>query len=125
MKFRAGETKIGGCLFPLVILLISAYITYTLCDLLAQRAAVGFVGAGLTGALGVPTFSRADLGSQAGVGGGAGAAAATPAVKDKGTIHVMATSNGSPYLNWQTRIMYKTFELTRANGGEHMKYFTR
>ena len=24
-------------------------------------------------------------------------------------IHVLATSNGSPYLNWQTRIMYRTF----------------
>ena len=24
-------------------------------------------------------------------------------------VHVLATSNGSPYLNWQTRIMYRTF----------------
>jgi len=124
MKFRAGETRIGGCLFPLAVLLLAAYVTYTLCDLLAQRAAGGVVGAGLVGGLGVPTFSRADLGSQAG-GGGASAAKVSPAVKDKGTIHVMATSNGSPYLNWQTRIMYKTFELTQANGGQHMKYFTR
>jgi len=28
-------------------------------------------------------------------------------------IHVMSTSNGSPYLNWQTRIMYQTFLKVR------------
>ena len=38
-------------------------------------------------------------------------------------IHVMATSNGSPYQNWQTRIMYRTF-LDAAKGSD-MKHFTR
>ena len=50
-------------------------------------------------------------------------------------IHVLATSNGSPYLNWQTRIMYRTFldilqqqqqqQLEQPNAEKHMKYFTR
>ena len=49
-------------------------------------------------------------------------------------IHVLATSNGSPYLNWQTRIMYRTFldilqqqqhQLKQPNAEKHMKYFTR
>ena len=38
-------------------------------------------------------------------------------------IHVMATSNGSPYQNWQTRIMYRTF-LDAAKNSD-MKHFTR
>ena len=38
-------------------------------------------------------------------------------------IHVMATSNGSPYQNWQTRIMYRTF--LDAQKGSDMKHFTR
>eukprot|EP00887_Chlorella_sp_A99_P004360 scaffold15.g4360.t1 len=42
------------------------------------------------------------------------------------TIHVLATSNGSPYCNFQTRIMYATFKLTQAMpGGEKMVAFTR
>ena len=38
-------------------------------------------------------------------------------------IHVMATSNGSPYQNWQTRMMYRTF--LDAQKGSDMKHFTR
>ena len=38
-------------------------------------------------------------------------------------IHVLATSNGSPYLNWQTRVMYKTFQNVQR--GSDMKHFTR
>jgi len=110
LKFRASETRLGGLLVQAVVLAISAYLTYLLCDSLATSAA----------GVAQPAFSRADLGSQA-----VTAAVEQAPKSDKGTIHVMATSNGSPYLNWQTRIMYKTFELTRAEGGEHMKYFTR
>lgn len=110
LKFRASETRLGGLLVQTVVLAISAYLTYLLCDSLATSAA----------GVAQPAFSRADLGSQA-----VTAAVQQAPKSDKGTIHVMATSNGSPYLNWQTRIMYKTFELTRAEGGEHMKYFTR
>ena len=40
-----------------------------------------------------------------------------------GGIHVLATSNGSPYLNWQTRVMYKTF--TDVAKGSDMRHFTR
>ena len=45
-------------------------------------------------------------------------------------IHVLATSNGSPYLNWQTRIMYRTFldvvvTENKNGGGGDLKYFTR
>ena len=38
-------------------------------------------------------------------------------------IHVLATSNGSPYLNWQTRVMYKTFKDVAK--GSDMCHFTR
>ena len=38
-------------------------------------------------------------------------------------IHVLCTSNGSPYLNWQTRIMYRTFQ--KAAVGSDMLHFTR
>jgi hypothetical protein len=38
-------------------------------------------------------------------------------------IHVMCTSNGSPYLNWQTRIMYQTFLTVQP--GSDMLHFTR
>ena len=38
-------------------------------------------------------------------------------------IHVMCTSNGSPYLNWQTRIMYRTFQ--KVQPGSDMLHFTR
>ena len=43
---------------------------------------------------------------------------------EKGSgIHVLATSNGSPYLNWQTRVMYKTFKDVAK--GSDMRHFTR
>lgn len=38
-------------------------------------------------------------------------------------IHVLCTSNGSPYLNWQTRIMYRTFQ--KVQPGSDMLHFTR
>lgn len=40
-------------------------------------------------------------------------------------IHVMATSNGSPYLNWQTRIMYATYKKVASMPGSDLKHFTR
>ena len=43
-------------------------------------------------------------------------------------VHVLATSNGSPYLNWQTRIMYRTFlDVMQKQNDEtnDMKFFTR
>eukprot|EP00897_Mesotaenium_endlicherianum_P007849 jgi/Mesen1/7092/ME000369S06419 len=43
----------------------------------------------------------------------------------KGSIHVMATSNGSPYMNWQTRIMYHTYLKVASQPQSDMRYFTR
>jgi len=41
-------------------------------------------------------------------------------------IHVIMTSNGSPYLNFQTRILYRTFlRAQKMPGGERMVAFTR
>eukprot|EP00245_Coleochaete_scutata_P006796 TRINITY_DN21580_c0_g1_i1.p1 TRINITY_DN21580_c0_g1~~TRINITY_DN21580_c0_g1_i1.p1 ORF type:complete len:801 (+),score=219.38 TRINITY_DN21580_c0_g1_i1:188-2590(+) len=40
-------------------------------------------------------------------------------------IHVMVTSNGSPYMNWQTRIMYYHYNKVANLPGSDMKYFTR
>jgi hypothetical protein len=58
--------------------------------------------------------------------GGGDAADAVAAASVTPTIHVVFTSNGSPYLNWQTRIMYATFkEVQATKEGKHMKYFTR
>lgn len=62
----------------------------------------------------------------------AGQAAATSqtqstAFPSKGTnIHTLVTSNGSPYLNFQTRIMYGTYKKVQAMpGGERLVAFTR
>ncbi|CAD7702596.1 unnamed protein product [Ostreobium quekettii] len=42
------------------------------------------------------------------------------------TIHTLVTSNGSPYQNIQTRIMYATYKLAQQmDGGERMVAFTR
>ena len=49
----------------------------------------------------------------AGANGGAVAVARPAAGKPYG-IHTVCTSNGSPYLNWQTRIMYKTYQKARG-----------
>jgi hypothetical protein len=40
-------------------------------------------------------------------------------------IHVLATSNGSPYLNWQTRIMYQTYTNVASRSNGDMRHFTR
>ena len=43
-----------------------------------------------------------------------------------GGIHTVCTSNGNPYSNYQTRIMYGTYLRARAMpGGEAMRHFTR
>ncbi|KAL4424219.1 hypothetical protein ABPG75_001520 [Micractinium tetrahymenae] len=42
------------------------------------------------------------------------------------TIHVFITSNGKPYVNWQTLVLYGTFlRAQRMPGGEKMAAFTR
>lgn len=41
-------------------------------------------------------------------------------------VHVLVTSNGTPYLNFQTRILYRTYLRARAMpGGDKMVAFTR
>lgn len=32
---------------------------------------------------------------------------------EEGSIHVMVTSNGNPYMNWQTQLMYYTYNKVR------------
>ena len=42
------------------------------------------------------------------------------------TVHTLCTSNGSPYVNFQNRIMYATYQLAqRQPGGELLAAFTR
>lgn len=42
------------------------------------------------------------------------------------TFHTICTSNGSPYVNFQNRIMYGTFKMAqKMAGGEDMVAFTR
>jgi hypothetical protein len=119
LRLRSGETRIGRLFLPGLVLLLAGYVTYHFCQGIAASA---FAAGGLGS-----TFARADLGAQlaardgAASGGltrsGDAAAATTPRaefVAEPGTIHVMATSNGSPYLNYQTRIMYKTFTMVRS-----------
>lgn len=100
LKLRTQDTAIGRILLPLAALALSAVFTFYACETLAASA----------------VQARRDavaLGAAGGVAGGARMGGASAA----GTIHVMATSNGSPYLNYQTRIMYKTFELVRFRRG--------
>jgi hypothetical protein len=42
------------------------------------------------------------------------------------TVHTICTSNGSPYTNFQNRIMYATYKMAhKAPGGEILAGFTR
>lgn len=46
--------------------------------------------------------------------------------KEGEEIHVLMTSNGVPYLNFQTRLLYRTFlRAQRMPGGDKMVAFTR
>ena len=120
VRLRTGETRIGRLLLPGLVLVFATYITFQLCQGVAAQAFAAARSAAAAGAAGATPFRRDDLGSQAALGGGAVAstrtapALAAAAGDDRGTIHVMATSNGSPYLNYQTRIMYKTFTMARG-----------
>ena len=136
-RFKTTDTRLGRLLFPGLVFLAAAYLTFTAGGLLADRAAwvtraagggagdSGFsrkgVVEGVVSLSSSPPFTRRDVGTQVTAGADAGAAASkTP------TIHVVFTSNGSPYLNWQTRLMYATFkEVQATHEGRHMKYFTR
>lgn len=42
------------------------------------------------------------------------------------TVHTLCTSNGSPYTNFQNRIMYATYKLSqKMPGGDALVAFTR
>ena len=62
-------------------------------------------------------------GGGGGGGGSIGGASGGNSLPEARGIHVMCTSNGSPYLNWQTRIMYRTF--LDVQPGSDMLHFTR
>ena len=120
VRLRTGETRIGRLLLPGLVLVFAAYVTFQLCQGIAAQAFAAARAAAAAGAVGATPFRRDDLGSQAALGGAVASTRTAPAViaaaasDDRGTIHVMATSNGSPYLNYQTRIMYKTFTMARG-----------
>ena len=141
-RFKSSDTRLGRLLFPGLVFLAATYLTFTAGRLLADRAAWvtraasaaaggsggrvegGGVDGGSGGVLSIAApFTRRDVGTQ--VASGAGDAVVAAASKTP-TIHVVFTTNGSPYLNWQTRIMYATFKEVQATvEGKHMKYFTR
>jgi hypothetical protein len=64
---------------------------------------------------------------QANAGMDIGAAADHPEWPRKGNkVHTMCTSNGSPYTNFQNRIMYGTYKLAQTMpGGDVLAAFTR
>lgn len=97
-KLRTGETRIGRWLLPLAVTAAAAFATYSACEAVASSARAVHTRGGAAALVAVSLAGR------------------SPAAGDTGTIHVMSTSNGSPYLNWQTRIMYKTFTMARPRG---------
>jgi len=40
-------------------------------------------------------------------------------------VHVVVTSNGNRYMNWQTRVCYTTFQTQASKPGSQLKAFTR
>jgi len=138
-RLRSSDTRLGRWLFPGLVFLAATYVTFIVCDTLAAHSSwlASSLRTRSDGAGSTLAFSRTDVGSQ--VGGGAGGVLTTRVGEEKEavvvagvakssspTIHVVFTSNGSPYLNWQTRIMYATFVQVQAQAeGKHMKYFTR
>ena len=138
-RLRSSDTRLGRLFFPGMVFLAATYVTFIVCDTLAAQSS--WLASSLRtrsgGAGSTLAFSRTDVGSQ--VGGGAGGVLTTPVREEKEKevvagvakssstpILVVFTSNGSPYLNWQTRIMYATFVQVQAQPeGKHMKYFTR
>jgi len=125
LRLRSVDTRLGRLLFPGLVLFGAAYVTFIFCDALAQAAQLSQHRAGEPdfGAFTPLVLDFADAAARTQPLSELTSRASVPAVP---TIHVMATSNGSPYLNWQTRTMYKTFQMVQATPeGAHMKYFTR
>ena len=66
--------------------------------------------------------TRSESSNRASTSSSSSSSSGTTLPKPSG-IHVLCTSNGSPYLNWQTRIMYRTFQ--KVQPGSDMLHFTR
>eukprot|EP00873_Tetraselmis_striata_P027120 jgi/Tetstr1/447384/TSEL_034820.t2 len=65
-------------------------------------------------------------GPAGGNGGGSGGGGGRWGPQEQQNIHTVCTSNGSPYLNFQTRIMYATYrKVQKMPGGERLVAFTR
>lgn len=71
-------------------------------------------------------LATAQLGQQQGARAGSGQGSSRWRPEEQHNIHTLCTSNGSPYLNFQTRIMYATYKKVRKMaGGERLVAFTR
>lgn len=111
------------------------------------RAAAALMGT-LIGALLACGMSLASPRPQAAVGGGdaraqeaqvpapegaaaaaAASSASTPAAaaasSTRRCVHTVLTSNGTPYMNWQTRVMYASYKQAAARSEGLMAAFTR
>ena len=98
LKFRASETRIGRLLLPLAALVATAYATFLLFDAFGPGSAElpHLAASGAVAKDALPSVQAAAAAEKQPAGEG-----------DRGTIHVMATSNGSPYLNWQTQSVWR------------------
>ena len=113
---RTGQTRLGRLLFPLLVLAVTAYITYQVCGVVASHMAstIASTAPGAGGALPALQTTTTVAATTTAVATTAAAVAAGAVVLPKPEgIHTVCTSNGSPYLNWQTRIMYKTYQKAR------------
>lgn len=60
-----------------------------------------------------------------GAGGGSVAATTDAAAGRQPGVHVVVTSNGNRYMNWQTRVLYSSYKRAAAAPGSQLKGFTR
>ena len=129
-----GGVGVGGVAFLAGVVVMMAIFSFTLVDVMARIS----TGASWTG---VATDAAVVAGSSL-VVPHALAHAAEQAMKRAKTVgkkareklrvpsgddvHVVVTTNGSPYVNFQTRILYGSFlRMQRMQGGERFRFFTR
>ena len=60
-----------------------------------------------------------------GDGDGDGASSASSGGDPSACLHTMITSNGQPYMNWQTRVFYQTWLKAKDQPGSPLAHFTR
>jgi len=117
----------GGVMMPLLLGLSAFYVTYHVCSALGDASRTPAV---LHPGLADPVVAAAAAAAAEAAGveqGGSEPRRLGPSDTKAGPsgIHVLCTSNGSPYLNWQTRIMYQTYKMVRDQPGSDLKHFTR